>query len=384
MADQINSNDSDPYVDFDPDLNSSVEVVERKKDSDDQVSLKKIFILLFLFILIISGGLAGVYYLFYGTSSEMIADNWHAPIATTTTSTTIPTQPTPISLGATLPASMTLSVSQQSMTSTGQHSLTSSGNKYALTHYGASNSQESLTSGTNFLTALTINSGSVSTSYTELTLNTISIETALTENIRIVRKTINNPLEPLTPNLRNTPVLYRYRIAPEIKGLTETEDGVSLATTDPLTGSAEKKSEVEDSLTKTNKKGKQEVVQAPISNRKKPIVYRSAIPLILMYPELTLNFNSFIVLLPEAKSKTYVDISVSVKTSNEKVFKEIQDRKTFVRGAIYGILKRIFESNINEEYVSGEDIKKRIVKDINYILINGTVDKVFITNFLTI
>jgi Flagellar basal body-associated protein len=74
---------------------------------------------------------------------------------------------------------------------------------------------------------------------------------------------------------------------------------------------------------------------------------------------------------------------VSLKTSNEKVFKEIQDRKTFVRGALYGILKRIFESN-NQGMVSGESIKKRIVKEINYILINGTVDKVFITNYLTI
>ena len=386
MADQINTNDSDPYVDIDPDFNSSVEVVEQKETgSDDQVSIKKIILLLFLFIIIISGGLAGVYYVFYGTSSEMVADNWHVPIATTTTSTTIPVQP--LSLVATLPASMTLSVSQQALTSSGIQGLTSSGILYSSTNYGASSAQPSLTTNISnaqiSLTALTMNAGSVQAALTELTLNSVSIETALTESQKIVRKTIINPLAPLTPNLRSTPVLYRYRIASEIEKLTATDDEVAIESTDQLTDTTEKKSETAASLTKTDKKDKKEVAQVPIAKRRKPIVYRTAIPLILMYPELTLNFNSFIVLLPEVESKTYVDISVSVKTSNEKVFKEIQDRKTFVRGVIYAILKRIFESN-NGKYISGEDIKKRIIKDINYILINGTVDKIFITNYLTI
>jgi len=379
MADQINTNDSDPYVDIDPDLKSSVEIVGNK-EKDDQVSFKKIIILLFLFIVIISGGLAGVYYFFYGVSSEIVADNWHAPIATTTTSTTIPDQSNvQISLETALPASMTISVNQQS--------LTSSGMLYSLTNHGANNAQPSLTTNISnaqvSLTELTTNAVSVQAALTELTLNSVSIETALTENLVIVRKTIINPLEPLTPNLRSTPVLYRYRIAGQIDSLTDTDDDIAVELADQITDTTEKKSETAASLTKTDKKAKQEVAQAPLSNRRKPIVYRATIPLILMYPELTLSFNSFLLLLPEAESKTYVDISVSVKTSNEKVFKEIQDRKTFVRGAIYGILKRIFESN-DGKYISGEDIKNRIIKDINYILINGTVDKIFITNYLTI
>jgi len=393
MADKTNTKDADPYVDIDPDFNSSVEIVDRK-DSDDQVSMKKIVILLLLFIIIISGGLASVYYLFYGTSTDIIADNWHAPIVTTTTSTTIPAQTfVPVSLGSSLPASMTLSVSQQSLTSSDQQSLTSSGMLYSLTNYSASNAQPSLTTNISnaqiALTSLTMNTSGAENALTEL--NAISIETALTENIKIVRKTIMNPLEPLTPNLRSSPVLYRYRIADESDIITETSDEIAEDTdeeteeevSDQLTDTTEKKSETADSLTKTEKSDKKEVAQSPLSDRRKPIVYRAAIPLILMYPELTLNFNSFIVLLPDAESKTYVDISVSVKTSNEKVFKEIQDRKTFVRGAIYAILQRIFETN-KGQYISGEDIKKRIIKDINYILINGTVDKVFITNYLTI
>jgi flagellar basal body-associated protein FliL len=383
MADKTNTNDSDPYVDIDPDFNNSVEVVERK-ESENQVSLKKIIILLFLFIIIIAGGLAGVYYVFYGTSTEMIADNWHAPIVTTTTSTTIPQTIPSMSLVTTLPASMTLSVNQKSLTA-GQQSLTSTGTRYSLTSYGANNAQPSLTTNISnaqvSLTALTMSAGR---SLTELTLNTVSIETGLTENIKIVRKTINNPLAPLTPNLRSTPVLYRYKIASEMDEITDTTDEVALESesTDQPTDATETKAETA-SLTKTDNKESKEVVQAPLTNRRKPIVYRAAIPLILMYPELTLNFNSFILLLPEAETKTYVDISVSVKTSNEKVFKEIQDRKTFVRGAIYAILKRIFESN-HGQYISGEDLKKKIIKDINYILINGTIDKVFITNYLTI
>jgi len=382
MVDQKNTNDSDPYVDLDPDLESSVEVVEKNdEDSDNQVSIKKIIFLLFLFIIIILGGLVGAYYLFYGVSSEIVADNWHAPIVSTTTSTSIPDQSNvQISLEAAIPASMTLS-------SMRQQSLTSSGLLNSLTNYSANNAQPSLTTNISHtqisLTTLTTNATSVQAVLTELTMNTVNIETALTENQVIVRKTIINPLEPLTPNLRSTPVLYRYRIAGDIDKLTETADDIALELPDQITDTTEKKSEIATSLTKTDKKEKQEVAQAPLSNRRKPIVYRATIPLILMYPELTLNFNSFILLLPEAESKTYVDISVSVKTSNENVFKEIQDRKTFVRGAIYGILKRVFESN-DGKFISGEEIKKRIIKDINYILINGTVDKIFITNYLTI
>ena len=382
MVDQKNTNDSDPYVDLDPDLESSVEVVEKNdEDSDNQVSIKKIIFLLFLFIIIILGGLVGAYYLFYGVSSEIVADNWHAPIVSTTTSTSIPDQSNvQISLEAAIPASMTLS-------SMRQQSLTSSGLLNSLTNYSANNAQPSLTTNISHtqisLTTLTTNATSVQAVLTELTMNTVNIETALTENQVIVRKTIINPLEPLTPNLRSTPVLYRYRIAGDIDKLTETADDIALELPDQITDTTEKKSEIATSLTKTDKKEKQEVAQAPLSNRRKPIVYRATIPLILMYPELTLNFNSFILLLPEAESRTYVDISVSVKTSNENVFKEIQDRKTFVRGAIYGILKRVFESN-DGKFISGEEIKKRIIKDINYILINGTVDKIFITNYLTI
>jgi len=389
MADPKKSNDSDSYVDIDTDFDSSVEIVENN-DSDDQVSVKKIIILLFLFLIIISGGVAGVYYLFYNSSSEMVADNWHAPIVTPTTSTTIPTQPDTLSMAATLPSSMTFSVNQQELTPSAQQTLTASNMRYALTNYAASNAQPSLTTNISnaqvSLTALTMNTTSIQSGITELTLNTVNIETALTENEKIVRKTIMNPLEPLTPNLRSTPVLYRYKIAGEVKGLTETGDEFADEASDQITDTAEKKSETAASLTKTDtdKKDKKEVAQVPLTNRRKPIIHRAAIPLTLMYPELTLSFNSFIVLLPEVESKTYVDISVSVKTSNEKVFKEIQDRKTFVRGAIYAILQRIFESNASGKFIAGEEIKKRIVKDINYILINGTVDQVFITNYLTI
>jgi len=387
MPDQLNINDSDSFKENDSEFDSSVEFIEQNETkSNEQVSLKKIVALLFLFIVIIAGGLASVYYIFYGSSSEMVADNWHLPVPTTTTSTTIPVQPTAISLGPTLPASMTLSVNQMSLTSSGQESLTTSG-ILSMTNYSAINGQPSLTSNISniqhSITALTMKAGSVQSGLTELTLNTVSIETELTETLKVVRKTVMNPLEPLTPNLRSTPVLYRYRISSEIESLTETSDEIGVASTDQVTDTTEKKSESAASLTETDKKAKKEVAQSPLSNRRKPIIHRAAIPLILMYPELTLSFNSFIVLLPEVESKTYVDISVSVKSSNEKVFKEIQDRKTFVRGAIYAILKRIFESN-SGNYISGEDIKKQITKDINYLLINGTVDKIFITNYLTI
>ncbi|ETR69889.1 MAG: hypothetical protein OMM_09214, partial [Candidatus Magnetoglobus multicellularis str. Araruama] len=322
MADSINT-DSDPYVDVDPDLKSSVEVVD-SKDSDDQVSLIKIFILLIIFVVIISGGLGGFYYFFYHTPTEMVADNWHAPIITPTESVPQAVPDSPMQLVVTPPDSITVSVSNQS--------LTLAGKDYSLTAYASNNTQPSLTSNISntqvSLTDLTMQASSSQAALTDLTLNNLSIESALTETQNIVRKTITNPLAPLTPNLRSTPVLYRYKIAGDMETLTSAagSDEIAADTAEQLTDTTDKKSETADSITETEKKKKPEVAEVPLRKRRKPIVFRATIPLILMYPELTLNFNSFILLLPDVQSKTYIEISVSLKTSNEKVFKEIQDR----------------------------------------------------------
>jgi len=371
MADTNNINDSDPYVDMDPDFNTSVEVVEEKADTgqdDAPVSLKKIFILLFLFLMIIAGGLSGFYFLFYSSPNEMVADNWNAP--TTTIRSTPEPEPQPSS-----PTNLTASA--------GQVNISLAADFYQLSPDSLPTSLTELTqaalSTQASITELTMLALSAQASLTELTMMALNMGEDLTRTLKIVRKTIMNPLAPLTPNLRSSPVLYRYKIAGASGDLTSTDDDIADASTEDLTKT---KSATAKSITKTDKKAA-EVAHVSIEKRRKPIVFRASIPLIQMYPELTHNFNSFIVLLPEAKNETYIDISVSVKTSNEKVFKEIQDRKTFVRGAIYGILKRIFETTGATRY-SSDELKKRLIKDINYILINGTVDKIYITNYLTI
>ncbi|KPA13425.1 hypothetical protein MHK_006322 [Candidatus Magnetomorum sp. HK-1] len=375
-----NGGESDPYVDMEPTFEKSMDIVERETvNSDDQVSLKKIFTLLFIFLIIILGGLSGVYYIFYGNPTNTVADGWN------------PTHVIPSS------------VEPQKTQNSDAVPLTTIADSVALTHSSLASIPLTISS---HATQLTISKAQPSISIAnnsqthtadvmiqQLTVNASNDQTAMDVSSMLTRTTAINDLEPITPNLRITPVLYRSKIVDESKKLTEDKGDTETAIedSDELTETKDKASiaDASSSITKSEKKDgdKSEKTMAqlstPLSQRRKPIVFRASIPLILMYPELTLNFNSFLVLLPDTPSNTFVNIDVSLKTSNEAVFKEIQDRKTFVRGAIFGILKRMFES-VPMNTITNETIKNRIVKDINYVLINGTVDKVYITNFLTI
>jgi flagellar basal body-associated protein FliL len=365
--------DSDPYVDMDPAFeDTGMEVVEQVPDNPkSQVSMKKIFFLLFLLLILVLGGLSGLYFLFYGNPQEHIADNWNPPVPITPEKTApqLPpetTEPTDLTM-ATLSKSLTeIGTTHQSITDIGSDMLT----------FGLTNVQSE---------GLTF---SKLASAENLTLQTSK---------EVTRTFAFNDLEPITPGLRSEPVLYRFKIMSDLKAITPTDDDIVSEDDTDETDTVEESEDVSEtkeltsatasapSLTETKEDKSKDLaaIPEPLGKRKKPIVFRATIPLILMYPELTLKFNSFLLLLPDVPSNTYVNIGVALKTSNEAVFKEIQDRKTFVRGAIFGILKRLFESAPVKD-ISGETIKKRIIKDINYVLIHGTVDDVYITNYLAI
>jgi len=392
--DTILNDDSDPYVDMEPTFEQTMEIVENVPETlESQVSMKKIFFLLFLLLIIIMGGLSGVYFLFYGNSTEHIADNWNPPVIPEKVEPQLP--PTPSE-----PEVLTMSTIAKSLTDiSNQKSITALETIQSQT---INISDEQLSD---------VTSPPLATGYTtdaQESLNAISVSETLTPSQEVTRTTAFNDLEPITPGLRSEPVVYRFKVIDDSEGITPNEDTDDIFSSDEDTDEdvdeeSDKVVEASDNTTETSditkatatsvtetevetteEKSKElAAIQEPLGKRKKPIVYRATIPLILMYPELTLNFNSFLLLLPDKPSKTYINIGIALKTSNESVFKEIQDRKTFVRGAIFGILKRLFESTPVTE-ISGESIKKRLKKEINYILITGTVDDVYITNYLSI
>ncbi|MBF0450862.1 MAG: hypothetical protein HQK75_09185 [Candidatus Magnetomorum sp.] len=370
--------DSDPYVDLDPTFEQTVQVVEVTDDKASHVSLKKIFILLFLLLILVFGGISGVYFLFYGNPPEYVADNWNTS-AVITKKSDIKTQEPSES------TSLTLSTSPQALTAIAHQSMT------------IVDAVQSLTMNTSGSQAV------LNTSTLQDPLNASNMQETIKPSNAVTQTVALNALEPITPNLRTSPVFYHFKIVSDSEDMTSAEDSDDITSTDEsddiaTSEDSEDVTETKEitsattttaaapSVTETESKDadkSKQLAAIPLGQRKKPIIFRSPIPLILMYPELTLNFNSFLVLLPDKPSNTFINIGVSLKTSNESVFKEIQDRKTFVRGAIFGILKRLFES-MPEKEITGENIKKRIIKDINYLLINGTVDDVYITNYLTI
>jgi len=117
--------------------------------------------------------------------------------------------------------------------------------------------------------------------------------------------------------------------------------------------------------------------------RTKAVVFKGKIPLIRMHPELTLDFDSFILLFPNKDKWTCLSVGVSIKTSSEVVFEEIEQRKVYFRGIIFGILNRIFKQNSPHIY-SKETLKKQILSDLNMLLVNGTIENIYLTNFLVI
>jgi len=376
----LNGGESDPYVDMDPSFNQSIDVVE-KETANNQVSLKKIFVLLMIFLIIIIGGISGVYYIFYGNPTEIVADGWNPSTQISIPSEEQKAEPVPQSTSGN-----SVSLTQVSF-ATIPYTLSSHSATALITSKELSKTALAKELP---VTALASNlSTTISVSIQKLTMNTLSNQNAMTISNMFTRTTAINDLEPITPNLRKSPVVYRFAIVDESKDITEEKKDQEKAVVDSDEDKeTEEKSSIAKTsapLTETEKKEKEKTIAEtiPLEKRRKPIIFRASIPLILMYPELTLNFNSFLVLLPEKPSNTFVNIDVSLKTSNEAVFKEIQDRKTFVRGAIFGILKRMFES-LPLNKINSETIKKRIAKDINYILVHGTVDKVYITNYLKI
>lgn len=96
-----------------------------------------------------------------------------------------------------------------------------------------------------------------------------------------------------------------------------------------------------------------------------------------------LDFAGFVVLLAENEDQAYLSLSISVKLSNSTVYREIEKKKTFIRGVIYGVLDKAAKTG-STQIMSKEQLKQDIIDAVNRLLVTGIVVDVYFTKFLAV
>jgi len=96
-----------------------------------------------------------------------------------------------------------------------------------------------------------------------------------------------------------------------------------------------------------------------------------------------LDFADFVVLLAENEDQAYLSLSISVKLSNSNVYREIEKKKTFIRGVIYGVLDKAAKTG-SDQIMSKKQLKQDIIDAVNRLLVTGIVDDVYFTKFLAV
>jgi flagellar basal body-associated protein FliL len=96
-----------------------------------------------------------------------------------------------------------------------------------------------------------------------------------------------------------------------------------------------------------------------------------------------LDLAAFIVLLPEDEDRAYLSLSISVRLSNTNVYREIEKKKTFFRGVIYGVLDKAVKAG-SSQIILNEQLKRDIISALNGLLVTGTIDDIYFTKFLVV
>jgi flagellar basal body-associated protein FliL len=97
----------------------------------------------------------------------------------------------------------------------------------------------------------------------------------------------------------------------------------------------------------------------------------------------TPSFARFLVLLPKTDEAACLLVRISVKPSNRSVYKELDEKRTFLRASIYAVLKK--EVGINKgQRISIKTLKPDIMKALNSMLVTGTIDRIYFTEFLVV
>ena len=108
-----------------------------------------------------------------------------------------------------------------------------------------------------------------------------------------------------------------------------------------------------------------------------PLIKRGSIP-----AERSLVFDSFVIPYKEDHRFTYVSLSVSFKSRNPELIKEMTEKKNHLRGIIYDVLDE--EINRIKELPSLEQLKPFIIMAVNRVLFKGKVDDAYIMNYFAV
>jgi len=96
-----------------------------------------------------------------------------------------------------------------------------------------------------------------------------------------------------------------------------------------------------------------------------------------------LNFARFLVLLPNTDEAAYLLLKISVKPSNHSVYEEMDEKRTLFRASIYAVLNK--EVRVNQgQRISMKALKPAIMDAFNSMLVTGTIDKIYFTEFLVV
>ncbi|MBU0986739.1 MAG: hypothetical protein KKH68_05745 [Proteobacteria bacterium] len=107
------------------------------------------------------------------------------------------------------------------------------------------------------------------------------------------------------------------------------------------------------------------------------LVQRSPIP-----AEQSLVFDFFVIPLKANTRFTYVSLSVSFKSRNQELIKEMTEKKDYFRGRLYEILNE--EINKLTEVPPLDQLKLLIVGGVNRILLKGKVNNAYMMNYLAV
>ena len=96
-----------------------------------------------------------------------------------------------------------------------------------------------------------------------------------------------------------------------------------------------------------------------------------------------LSFAKFLILPARENDKAYLLFSVSAKPSNSTVYKEINEKRTICRSAIYRVVRKTFRAE-KKEMVTNVKLMQQIMDVLNGILDSETVDWIGFTSFSTV
>jgi len=96
----------------------------------------------------------------------------------------------------------------------------------------------------------------------------------------------------------------------------------------------------------------------------------------------SLVFDSFVIPLNEHDRFTYISLSISFKLSNNKIEKEMAEKRDQLRGIIYDTLKE--EISRTGQVPPLDKIKTYIIRRVNQALSTGEVDEAYIVDFLAV